>query len=959
MMLRRCLAVVVAVLSLCGSAQSQTLSRSVILFFDRESDIASQWFFNGRQGALDGLTPYVGSHTTSPYISDAVLASVDQAYRRQSSTLLRSRQTDVLPLFAVLRYEAVIAPATIAAKLRSVPGVRHAEPLAEYRLVETPNDPDLSRQTHIDVIRAVQAWDFVPQGASIVVGIVDTGLDTAHVDLNENLWRNPGETGVDAFGVDKRFNNVDDDNNGFVDDWFGWDFVGADGETPDNTPLPGNAHGTHVAGIVGAVINNGAGGVGVANRVKLMPVKIGRDNPSATTVSRSAEAILYAAANGAAIINCSFGSPSQSFADESVIREATALGALVVGAAGNDRRIAPFYPAAYDQAVSVGATRDDDRLAGFTNLHSTIDVCAPGVAVYSTVPGNAYDFLDGTSMASPVVAGIAAMVRQRFPAYSTDQVRAALMASCDAIDSLNGIFFGLYGSGRVNAERALSSAAPRWASIFDAVVTDYDEDNVLRPGDTAYVSFTLKNELSSANNIVVRISTAPAAFSPIILADSVVVGAMGTGETRRIDSLIRVVLPTEVPYDGELRLMALIIADGTQAGRQLITSNVNPTFVTISANDITTTVNSRGNIGFNDYSTNLQGVGLLYKNGSNLLFEGGILIGTGPRNLPNAVRGGTPSQKDTSFHPLSVAELRTDSVPSGARVTANYADIYDDFGLGLKVRQVVYALTADSVKNVVFQALTIRNTSDSTFRDLYVSEFFDVDIGPAGAYNGCAWDPSNGIGLFQNTRVANLPSVGVAMISSLPVNFFAIDNPGDLTSPNIYDNFLRAEKWLVMTGGVRRANSRITDVSACIGAGPLALAPGEEKQIVFAISAAEDYNGVRDAINSARRVGSEMGLNTGPFVQAPTEDAIVHFSGGPLCVPGSQTVIFRLASPSFAQLELTDLFGSVLATAFYNPYMPSGQHSVEITVPNAASGTYFLVLRTVGSTISLPFGIAQ
>jgi serine protease len=170
---------------------------------------------------------------------------------------------------------------TMIQELKKNPAVEYAEPKYVHHLDFIPNDPLWSTLWHLIKIKADQAWDVTQGDATVVIGIVDSGTDYNHVDLAANIWTNPGETGLDAQGHDKRFNGIDDDNNGYVDDWRGWDFVGANATVfkGDNDPNPynGNPHGTHTAGIASAVANNGVGVAGIGFKTKLMITKHGVD----------------------------------------------------------------------------------------------------------------------------------------------------------------------------------------------------------------------------------------------------------------------------------------------------------------------------------------------------------------------------------------------------------------------------------------------------------------------------------------------------------------------------------------------------------------------------------------------------------------------------------------------------------------------------------------------------------
>ncbi|MCX6139363.1 MAG: S8 family peptidase [Candidatus Kapabacteria bacterium] len=932
---------------------------TVVIKWRAQAPSLKQWIQAGRHGPVLSITEIIGTHTSEPYILDATLISLARAQSLRQAKSTRASPEPSISRISIIRYEADVDPAMLARKISSLPDVEYAEPLAQQHIIETPNDPQVALQYHLRLIKAFNAWDSLPTDRTVVLGIVDTGIDTTHVDLGANVWHNSGETGLDASNADKRSNKIDDDGNGFVDDWFGWDFVGANGTVADNSPLPGHLHGTHVGGIAAAVVNNGIGVAGVGKNIRVMPVKIARDDPSSISVARTADGILYAASMGASVINCSFGSASFSFADNEVIQQATQLGALIVAAAGNDGVDMAFYPAGYQNVMSVAATDSSDEIAFFSNTHSTVDVCAPGVGIYSTVPRDQYQYLDGTSMASPVAAAVAAMVRLKHPAYSSAETRAAVMAACDNIDEKNGVFLGRYGIGRVNAFRAVSTSDPRWVEVIASSFVDEDGNGFFEPGDKLHLTLTLRNELSALRNAWAKVVPAPAAFSPLIVNDSIIIGPMQHGEVQTLTQDVIIELPADIPFNGELRLLVRVYDSTDVVSRDIATAIVNPTYRTLAVNDITTSVNSTGNIGFNDYPANLQGVGFRYKGGPNLLFEGALMIGVSPRNLPNVARGGYADSKDTSFHPRNVTQIRYDSIPNGARIVTSFSDVYDPYSVGVDVTQNVYALTDDSLRNTVIISLDVVNRVDTTIQDLYVAQFYDFDIGPSGASNGCAWDPKQGIGLVQNTKRPDLPSIGIAMISPLPSNFYAVDNDGDEFGIEIYNNFLRAEKWQTMSAGIRRKNSRIIDVSTSVGAGPLTLAPGERQQICFVVAASEDYKNIASGISAARKVAKDMGLNSAPYTEIPQENKIVYLEGAPLVAPGTREIRFAIQESTPVVIDIIDLFGSTVATVINEPIVPVGTFSRAITIPSMAQGTYFLRMTTYMTPSIFSFGLVR
>src|SRR4051812_33546791 len=314
------------------------------------------------------------------------------------------------------------------AKLRSDPRIRYAEPNFVVHADATPNDPSYGNlwglnnagQTINGVpgtadadIDAAEAWNVTTGSPSVTVAVIDTGVDWSHPDLSSQIWINPGEN---CSGC--RTDGIDNDHNGFVDDWHGWDFANG-----DNNPTDDHGHGTHVAGTIGAAGNNGIGVAGINWNVRIMPVKFLNAQGSGTD-AEAVSAVLYAAQNGADVMNNSWASTDYSQALADAINVADQHNALFVAAAGNngtDNDATPTYPASYasPNVIAVAATDNTDNRAFFSNTgRRSVDLGAPGVDIYSTWRNGAYQFESGTSMATPHVAGAAALAKAAFPTAS-------------------------------------------------------------------------------------------------------------------------------------------------------------------------------------------------------------------------------------------------------------------------------------------------------------------------------------------------------------------------------------------------------------------------------------------------------------------------------------------------------------------------------------------------------------
>ena len=280
-------------------------------------------------------------------------------------------------------------------------------------------------------IKILPALEVFQPRSEIVIAVIDSGLDLNHEDISpDSLWINKGELGIDQNGNRKESNGIDDDGNGYIDDLNGWNFVKDIHDVQDR-----HYHGTHVGALLAAVANNNIGMSGGFNYVKLMLLKI-FDLGGTAKRQQIAKAITYACNNGAKIINASWGSRYKSEEIKSAISACHEKGVLFVGAAGNSRRnmnIEPDYPSAYDfeNQIIVSATDNKDRPATFSNYGSMVDIAAPGNAILSLLPKNKYRAFSGTSQATPLVAGAAALLWAQQPELNHLQVKQRLLSTAD------------------------------------------------------------------------------------------------------------------------------------------------------------------------------------------------------------------------------------------------------------------------------------------------------------------------------------------------------------------------------------------------------------------------------------------------------------------------------------------------------------------------------------------------
>jgi len=390
-------------------------------------------------------------------------------------------------------------------RYKNHPAIDFIEPNYILQAVDVPTDPRFNElwgmlntgQTGGTAgadIDATIAWDVFTGSHDVIVGVIDTGVDYLHPDLAANIWTNPGEIPD---------NGIDDDGNGYIDDVHGWDFI-----NNDNDPMDDNGHGTHCSGTIGGIANNGIGVVGVSPNVSIMALKFlsaGGSGSSADAI----DCLEYATMMGANLTSNSWGGGGSSEAMRLAIEDAGSHNSLFVAAAGNsssNNDLSPHYPSSYDldNVVAVASTDHNDELSGFSSYGATsVDIAAPGSSILSTLPGNSYGVLSGTSMATPHVSGALALIYGRFPAINALDAKALLLNFADPLTELDGV---VLSGARLNAFWPIAEPD----SIPPAQITDLavamEGSNWL---DTQWTAVGDDDNTGQASRYDLRYSTSP------------------------------------------------------------------------------------------------------------------------------------------------------------------------------------------------------------------------------------------------------------------------------------------------------------------------------------------------------------------------------------------------------------------------------------------------------------------
>lgn len=498
-------------------------------------------------------------------LSEELGISVNSA-RRPFEKIFRKDFEDKVGLKRVFELEVPEAADIhmLAYKMSLDPNVEYAEPVYPRNVTGyVPNDPQYSKQYAPQITSCEQAWE-ITQGDSVIIAIVDSGVFLDHPDLAANIWKNE----------DDPIDGIDNDGNGKIDDYQGWDFIGpgTSNYPGDNNPQPTSpavSHGTHVAGCAAAVGDNGVGVCGPAFKAEILPIKIARDN-NQQGLYRGYEAIVYAASMGADIINCSWGGSGYQQTEQEAIYQALQYNTTIIVAAGNDGKYMKYfgqYPAMLEGVISIGASDNKDNVANFSNYGKYNCVYSPGRSIYSTMPNGAYKDNDGTSMASPVAAGIAALVKSVHPDWTWKQIYHQLRSTSDDVFSNGSTIDKINFFGRINAYKAVAYNNPDVSEVEvpGISIQNYSIDGVdkktaaLNSYGTHSVSLDIKNYLGKAQNLSITILSNENFID--VEAEPLLYETMAGGavETVEFDLTVRDDNPW---YDGKAELLIKYQADG-------------------------------------------------------------------------------------------------------------------------------------------------------------------------------------------------------------------------------------------------------------------------------------------------------------------------------------------------------------------------------------------------------------
>jgi serine protease len=664
------------------------------------------------------------------------------------------------------------------------------------------------------------------------------------------------------------------------------------------------------------------------------------------------QGIVYAVSKGADIINCSWGREgSFSAYEQNIIDFAYNNGTLVVASAGNggdddigdNNDDTPHYPSNYRHVLGVGATNQtNDIKADFSNYgRISVDVFAPGVHIYVPVPGGVFGWADGTSFSSPMVAGLAGLVKTKFPAMTHDEIENRILLTAQNIDSLNPNFAGYLGHGRLDAFQAVDPDFPV-LKVAGIGIDDSGGNGVINPGETIDIDVYIKSfytDVSSATlelkeyDSYITLTTPTANISNLNMNDSTLVHFQFN-------------VADNVPDGHEIDFTLKMTADG-YITKDYFSLSAFGDFLTHNTGTIQTSITTQGNIGYTGFGNGQSaGEGFQFLN-HDYLYEAGIMIGTGIATISDCIRGTNPQVQDNDFR-SGRGEILTILSPaprSYERGSILLVDSIAQAPIGISVLQDSYADTSTNHKNFIILKYIITNLKSITVSNLHAGLFVDWNVNNGGL-DFAAYDTTYHMGV-----VKNLPTGGNRLLATKlltrnsEISYRTINNGTELN-----DGFSILEKWNFLTGGIQTTQLSGVNVSTLISEGPFTLAPSEQIVIAFALIAAESQVVLEASAQEADLFWND--LVTGFTMDDNQEIAYTFklFQNYPNPFNPATTIEFSIPHNDQVKMNIYNLAGQQVRSLL-NEKKSAGRYKITWDGKNnegvqVASGVYIYQLKT-------------
>lgn len=958
-----------------GSAQDSDIipGKIVLKFHAQDISLQSNRTVQESRIITEGILQEHGLISFQPFLTQNANEAVS---RRLQETYSLASPDDVigdLKRTYIVKIDHNANSRKIAERIHSLPGVAYAEPFYNYEILDLPNDPKINTPGHdyFDYHRFTEAWGVSKSSTDVVIAILDTGVLYTHEDLKNSLWRNP-----DPGRATSVFNEVENDTIGWNFWQSGNPFAGEEVEQNNNPIGDYSDHGTFVAGLAAADTDNGIGMAGTGYHAQYMPVKIGGTKDFPRSVPFGPQGVLYAAINGADVINCSFGGSNFSFFFEDIVKSAIEMGSIIVAAAGNSNNDVPLYPASYDHVLNVGAeTRNpstfeyDGSKANFSSYGYTVDVFAAGANVLSTTFSfdesdgsytDSYRRSSGTSFAAPVVAGLAALLRSEFPDWSPERIVQQIRATASNIDSQNTSRRNKMGNGTIDAYRALTDLQP---GLF---IDDYNfkgPDNLkLNIGEQGTLTLDIFNHGQTATvNLSIQ------NLQGIISSDDQQTVNLPSGETTQVTFDVRA---SQSSFTTTLPIQRISITGNEDIENFIIFPFEDFDTDTKVSDDYTLSFMSDGNIGFRRTASRFGGgTGFLTNDDSQLLFEASLMVAayTGEETI---VLDNTRAfaERNRDFRPSRWYRVSEDGFYGSARFISTNADKFRN----LEVELETFRVGDSDYKNTIWVKYTFRNKSNQPLENIFPGVFVNWDI-PTFNENSVTYFPDDSLHIVSS-MTEDAPFTSVVPIGNV-ASLMAIDNESpqrlqpaqsreDSLSFGIYydedqgdfDGFTTPEKLVALKAGNEQPELSGKDLSTVASSGPYRLDPDEIFITGFIISYSDSEEELLTQIKNARALQlfevTELAEPVGTVEEItdserPKSTELLPAYPNPF--NPVTTLSYSIAEHTHAVLSVYDILGRRVAT-LVNEQLAPGNYNTMFDASALSSGVYQVILKTDNQT---------
>lgn len=801
-----------ALLSMSSYVQAQNCSylKNKIIIRARQHTISNQT----RQYLHNlGVLSYEQLLKTEQSLSWKKSKPNQQSLKNNEAEIIRTEEP-LLRTYILTLQKNNVSPIMCEKIYRSCGDIEWAEPyyLQQVQGEFIPNDSLINDQLMYKKLQAFEAWDIYKGDTNVIIGISDSGVLQSHEDYEKTLYINRKEIPG---------NSIDDDGNGYLDDWNGVNFAFRDDTTdPGNTKNTLNGHGTGTAGIASATVNNTKGCAGVGFNSRFVPMKTMPNNLNGIVYGY--QSIMYAAQNGMKVVNLSWGGGPNSCVAQSVIDYAIANNLAVVAAAGNTGNSSPFYPAAYKGVLGVGVTEPNDTISDMSAFGSHLDIFAPGNQTWTTADEGNYIKFCCTSGAAPIISGAVALVRGKYPELTPEQALEHTRLSTDNIESYNAhkSKYRRMIPGRINLYKAISrnpfdlpSIRPEsWTFTVGGKVKARIIEN-----DTVALSVIVKNYLGKAQDLRFSLSTSEDTAEVVQILDSVT--TRSTIEQNALLTIEGFRFLVKKSSNAPLFLRIDIHGKGeTHSLYQdffLLPCTPFEKHTTWSNNVISFSLADNARIGYAEPSSGTGGIGYRYKDYCNLLFEGGLMATEqSTKKVVNCVRTGFGYNNDFRSIKPFYGEKPNESINDDNNVV-------DSLRLGLEFTQKL--LPPKDSESLVYIETIAKNISGRDLNDVAMGYFLDIDIGTYADSNTVNLLPEavpswlqHAAGAMVIERVGDYPHVGILSFS---FDKTATIQSAGLNNVSTYDGagFTREYKIQTLNSGTTMMWNGVGDVSAVSG----------------------------------------------------------------------------------------------------------------------------------------------